>query len=223
MRDDISKDFKLADLTTNVSTLTTTVGNETSGLVADVAKNTTDISSINSVLTPLTATVGQHTEDISKNKADIAGLAGTITTLRSLGFVNEVDETSAYGINLTSTDLENGAVRASISVDIDTLAAAVIAKHEIPEPVASNIAVSAFGTTYTEETNVQAVLESLDSRIRAAVSGGVTSVVNGFGINVNATDANNPTVSVKTSDLVVSGSALTVNTDNKIDIVWSEL
>ena len=193
------------------------------GLVANVAKNTSAITKNAEDITTLTTTVGQHTGDISKNTADIAGLAGTINTLRSLGFVNEVDETSAYGINLTSTDLENGAVRASISVDIDTLAAAVIAKHEIPEPVASNIAVSAFGTTYTEDTNVQSVLESLDSRIRAAVSGGVTSVVNGFGINVNATDANNPTVSVKTSDLVVSGSALTVNTDNKIDIVLSEL
>lgn len=124
---------------------------------------------------------------------------------------------------MTSEEVgDNAAVVAKINVDIDTLASAVIEAADIPAPIASNIAVSAFGATYTEATNVQAVLESLDSRIKAAVSGGVTSVVAGVGINVNATDANNPTVSVKTSDLVVSGSALTV-TDNKIDICWSEL
>ena len=222
---DVYDNLKLGATVLKVTELSNTINGteDAQGLVANVASNTSAITKNAEDITALAATVTQNTTDISKNNTNIQGLASIVTTIRGLGIVNDVDETPSYGIKLTSADLENGAVVASISVDIDTLAAAVIAKHDVPDPIASNIAVSAFGTTYTEDTNVQAVLESLDSRIRAAVSGGVTSVVNGFGINVNATDANNPTVSVKTSDLVVSGSALTVNTDNKIDIVWSEL
>ncbi len=191
-----------------------------SGLVADVAKNTEDIGS---VAEALDTAVKDINANISGIKDNITGLIGFQTILKSEGVVNSVDNTASYGINLTSEEVgDNGAVVAKINVNIDTLASAVIEAADIPAPIASNIAVSAFGVTYTEDTNVQAVLESLDSRIKAAVSGGVTSVVAGVGINVNATDANNPTVSVKTSDLVVSGSALTV-TDNKIDLVWSEL
>lgn len=191
-----------------------------SGLVADVAKNTEDIGG---VAEALDSAVKDINSQISGIKTNITGLAGFHNTLNAEGIVNRVSNDASYGIKLTSEEVgTNGAVVAKINVDIDTLASAVIDAADIPAPIAENIAVSAFGATYTENTNVQAVLESLDSRIKAAVSGGVTSVVAGVGINVNATDANNPTVSVKTSDLVVSGSALTV-TDNKIDICWSEL
>lgn len=194
-----------------------------SGLVADVAKNTSDISTNATNIETLTRNIGTINDNITTINQNINGLAAFDTVLKTEGVVNRVDNTASYGINLTSEEVgDNGAVVAKINVDIDTLASAVIEAADIPAPIASNIAVSAFGATYTEDTNVQAVLESLDSRIKAAVSGGVTSVVAGVGINVNATDANNPTVSVKTSDLVVSGSALTV-TDNKIDICWSEL
>lgn len=189
-----------------------------SGLVADVAKNTEDIDDIAKALDTATKGINAQISTINDN---IIGLAGFQTILKSEGIVNRVDNTASYGINLTSDEVGD-AVVAKINVDIEALASAVIEAADIPAPIAENIAVSAFGATYTENTNVQAVLESLDSRIKAAVSGGVTSVVAGAGINVNATDANNPTVSVKTSDLVVSGSALTV-TDNKIDICWSEL
>lgn len=191
-----------------------------SGLVADVAKNTEDIGGVAEALD--NAVKGINSQ-ISGIKDNITGLVAFDTVLKSEGIVNRIDKTASYGINLTSEEVgDNGAVVAKINVDIDTLASAVIEAADIPAPIASNIAVSAFGVTYTEDTNVQAVLESLDSRIKAAVSGGVTSVVAGAGINVNATDANNPTVSVKTSDLVATGSALTVS-DNKIDICWSEL
>lgn len=191
-----------------------------SGLVADVAKNTEDIGG---VAEALDSAVKDINSQISGIKTNITGLAGFHNTLNAEGIVNRVSNDASYGIKLTSEEVgTNGAVVAKINVDIDTLASAVIDAADIPAPIAENIAVSAFGATYTENTNVQAVLESLDSRIKAAVSGGVTSVVAGVGINVSATDANNPTVSVKTADLVVSGSALTV-TDNKIDICWSEL
>lgn len=189
-----------------------------SGLVADVAKNTRDISTNATNIETLTRNIGTINDNITTINQNVNGLEAFDTVLKLEGVVNRVSNAASYGINLTSEEVgDNGAVVAKINVDIDTLASAVIEAADIPAPIASNIAVSAFGATYTENTNVQAVLESLDSRIKAAVSGGVTSVVAGAGINVNATDANNPTVSVKTSDLVATGSALTVS-DNKIDI-----
>lgn len=215
----VSQNLNIANLSSTVAEHTAILnGTNNDGLVADVAKNTEDIAGVAEAL-------GNAVQGIEGNisgiNTSIQGLAGFQTTLKAEGIVNRVDNAESYGIKLTSTEAGD-AVVAKINVDIDTLASAVIEAADIPAPIASNIAVSAFGATYTEDTNVQAVLESLDSRIKAAVSGGVTSVVAGVGINVNATDANNPTVSVKTSDLVVSGSALTV-TDNKIDICWSEL
>lgn len=160
---------------------------------------------------------------VTTNKTTIDGLVATIGDYK----VKNVDTTASHGISLAlvdpnSEDDDTNATHVKVNVDLDTLAAAVIAKHDVPAPIAENIAVSAFGTTYTENTNVQAVLESLDSRIKAAVSGGVTSVVAGSGINVVATDANNPTVSVNMAALVAEGSGITV-TDNKIDICWTEL
>ena len=219
---DLTTPLGIDTLKTNVDGLLATVGNAESGLVADVAKNTADIATNVANISANTANIAQNASDISAAKKSIGGLVAEFTEFKELGVVNAINYDKINGIGFTPTTDDNGRTIAKIDVDIDTLAADVIAAANIPDPIAANITVSAFGATYTENTNVQAVLESLDSRIKAAVSGGVTSVVAGVGINVNATDANNPTVSVKTSDLVVSGSALTV-TDNKIDICWSEL
>lgn len=218
---DLTTPLGIDTLKTNVDGLLATVGNAESGLVADVAKNTADIATNVANISANTANIAANGKSIAANQEAISTLKQDYFTFKNKGFINAIDDTAVNGINLTSTT-EDGKVTAKINVDINTLATAVIEAANIPDPIAENITVSAFGATYTENTNVQAVLESLDSRIKAAVSGGVTSVVAGVGINVNATDANNPTVSVKTSDLVVSGSALTV-TDNKIDICWSEL
>lgn len=212
----VSQNLNIANLSSTVSGHTAILnGANNDGLVANVAKNTSDIATINE-------NVAKNAAEISTANGNIKDLVSEFTGFKAAGVVNAIDDSAINGINLTTTTDDAGRLIAKINVDIDTLATAVIEAADIPAPIASNIAVSAFGATYTEDTNVQAVLESLDSRIKAAVSGGVTSVVAGVGINVNATDANNPTVSVKTSDLVVSGSALTV-TDNKIDICWSEL
>ena len=215
----VSQDLNIANLSSTVSGHTAILnGTNNDGLIANVAKNAEDIAGVAGALNNAVQGIEANISGINTN---IQSLASYQIFLKAEGVVNRVDNTESYGINLTSTE-DGNAVVAKVNVDIDALASAVIEAADIPAPIASNIAVSAFGATYTEDTNVQAVLESLDSRIKAAVSGGVTSVVAGVGINVNATDANNPTVSVKTSDLVVAGSALTVS-DNKIDIVWSEL
>ena len=62
-------------------------------------------------------------------------------------------------------------------------------------------------------TNVQSALEELQDEIASAVAGGVNSIVAGSAINVDATDTNNPTVSVKVdeSSIVVNEDKLAVN------------
>lgn len=195
------------------------------GLVANVESNTAIIAANIKDISNLNTTVGEHTNAISTNSANVKALAATITNIQAAGIVNSIDETASYGISLTSTESDNTVV-ASISVDIDTLAAAVIAKHDVPAPIAENISVADISTSYVnsddKKWNVQSVLADLDTRITSAVSGGLTNVVAGIGINVTEVSGNKQTISVKASDLVVSGSALTVS-DNKIDIVWSEL
>lgn len=198
---------------TDIADVKSALNTEGTGLVARVTAVETSVSGHETRIATAEATISTHTNDISGIKATLADCK-----------VRNVNTEAVHGIALTHTDLQgedgvNDTV--GISVDLDTLAAAVIAKHEVPVPAASVIKVTAAGS-FTEDTNVQAAIESLDARIKAAVSGGVTSVVGGNGISVNATDANNPTVSVVTSDLVAAGSALTI-TDNKIDLIWETL
>lgn len=217
---DLKNEFAIDTLTQDVSdnksaisTLQSDLNTEGTGLKAVVASNTAKIGSLETSVSGLDTKVTNH-------GTAITGIQATIADIK----VRNVNTDASYGIALTHTDAEgedgvNDTV--GISVDLDTLAAAVIAKHEVPSPDAVNIKVSAVGS-FTTDTNVQAAIENLDSRIKAAVSGGVTSVVAGTGITVNSTDVNNPTVSVNVSAIVAEDSALTV-TDNKIDIVWSEL
>lgn len=200
------------------SDLTTIKGqlNDEGGLVATVGGHTAKITAIEGSVGSLETTVGNHTTDINGLKATVADCK-----------VRNVNTDAAYGIALTHTDAQgedgvNDTV--GISVNIDTLAAEIIAKHEIPAPDASTIKLTADVGSNTVEggATVQSTLENLDSRIKAAVSGGVTGIAAGAGISVNSTDVNNPTVSVVAADLIAADSALVV-TDNKIDIVWSQL
>ena len=75
--------------------------------------------------------------------------------------------------------------------------------------------------SFTEDTTVQAAIINLDSRIQNAVSGGMTGINAGTGISVTGV-SNNPTVSVNVSAIIAEDSALTV-TDNKIDLIWTEI
>jgi hypothetical protein len=194
----LSLDLGLNDKFAQIEANTTAIGNANSGLVADVAKNTSDIETLNT---------------------NYKNLRSSVTALENLDVVNGIDDTATHGIGLTSTTDADGKVTAKVSVDINKLATAVIAKHEIPTPVASEINVSDFGTY--KDSNVQAVLENLDTRITAAAGGGVQSIVTnpGSGIAVDSSDVNNPAISIN----IEEDSALTINENNKIDLVWSEL
>ena len=170
---------------------TTAIGDARSGLVADVAKNASDIETLNT---------------------NYKNLRSSVTALENLDVVNGIDDTATHGIGLTSTTDVDGKVTAKVNVDINKLAEAVV-------PVASKIHVTDFGTY--KDSNVQAVLENLDTRITAAAGGGVQSIVTnpGSGIAVDSSDVNNPAISIN----IEKDSALTINENNKIDLVWSEL
>lgn len=229
LRDDIAKDFKLADLATDVDTLTTTVGNETSGLVADVAKNTTDISAINEVLTPLSTTVGEHSTTIAQHTSSIANLAGNVVTIMG-NALTHVDDTASHGIKLEYSDKElEGdwtAKAVKVSVDLEALRAdlsvnanAVLTTEDIKDKEEDEDA------RYEKGTSVQSIIANLNARIneidadiQGALAGGVTNVGAGNGISVDSSVTTKPVVSIKTA----ANSALKTTTDG-LDIFWSEL
>lgn len=217
---DLRGAFGIATLTTGVSensaaieAINETLNNETTGIKVSVTNNANEISAVKGTVTTLSGTVNEHTTAI-----------GTINSTLSAFHVRDVDTDAAHGIALTHTssagDGNNDTV--GISVDIDTLAAAVIAKHEVPTPDAGDIKLSAVVGTISADSTVQAALENLDSRIKAAVSGGVTGIAAGSGIVVDSSDVNNPSIAVNMTALVAENSALSVE-NNKIDLIWAEL
>ena len=127
--------------------------------------------------------------------------------------VKDVDTTASNGVALSL----DTAGKIGVNVDIDTIAQAVIGQHVVEFDATTIKTTDAVGPNEAG-ASVQTVLENLDSRISAAVSGGVTSVAAGNGISVDVSDVNNPKVSVN----VVSGSALRATADG-LDLVWEEL
>ena len=224
---DLSESWKLADKWEAINANTAAIGDTSKGLIADIAGVATNLGTLGTTVDTLSTNVAAKFEANGKQfqtiNTEITGIKATLDDCKVRG----VDTTSAHGISLSlvdpnTGDEDNTATHVKVNVDLDTLAAAVIAKHDVPAPIASNIAVDNFGPY--ENSNVQAVLENLSDRITTAAGGGVQSLVAtvGKGISVNTTDNHNFALAVNTSELVVSGSALTV-TDNKIDICWSEL
>ena len=208
--DTLTKD--VSDNKSAISALQSDLNTEGTGLKAVVASNTAKISSLETSVSGLDTKVTNHGTEIS-------GIKATLDDIK----VRNVNTDASYGIALTHTDVEgNDGINdtVGISVDLNTLAAAVIAQHETPN--ASAIKVTATeGSSFTEDTTVQAAIINLDSRIQNAVAGGMTGINAGTGISVTGI-SNNPTVSVNVSAIVAEDSALTV-TDNKIDLIWTEI
>ena len=223
----LSDNWKIADKWAEINANTAAIGDSSKGLIADIAGVAANLGTLGTTVDTLSTNVAAKFESNATQfqtiNTEITGIKATLDDCKVRG----VDTTSTHGISLSlvdpnTGDEDNTATHVKVNVDLDTLAAAVIAKHDVPAPIASNIAVANFGPY--ENSNVQAVLESLSDRITTAAGGGVQSLVAtvGKGISVNTTDNHNFALAVNTSELVVSGSALTVS-DNKIDIVWSEL
>ena len=158
---------------------------------------------------PSKTDVDQLKLDVSGLQTSVSGLEASVAVIK----VKDVDSTISNGVNLSL----DAAGKIGINVDIDTLADKVIEKHVVEFDAETIKTTEAIGNNESG-ASVQTVLENLESRIQAAVSGGVTSVAAGNGITVDSSDVNNPKVSVN----VVSGSSLKATADG-LDLVWEQI
>ena len=220
----LTETWKLPEKFAAIEANTAAIGNSSNGLVADVAGLQIGLNNLGESVSTLSTHVGAkfeaNAQQFNTINTEINGIKATLADCAVRG----VDTTVTHGISLSlvdpnAEDDDTTATHVKVNVDLDTLAAAVIAKHDVPAPIAANISVADFGTY--KNSNVQAVLESLDTRITAAAGGGVQTIIAnpGSGITVDSDDVNNPAISIN----VVEGSSLKINEDNKLDLVWSEL
>lgn len=141
---------------------------------------------------------------------NVTNLQTSVTEIK----VKDVDSTESHGVSLK---IDN-AGKIGVTVNIDTIAEAVIKQHEIPTPDASDIKLEATeGSSFVQDTTVQAAIINLDQRIESAVAGGMTGINAGNGVSVTGS-ASNPTVSVK----IVDGSALRSTADG-LSLEWEEI
>ena len=121
----------------------------------------------------------------------------------------EFKEANTQAIADAQSAAEKVATDAKAEIDAYTVNGKAISTN--PVLVAGDLAVTP--NDKLEATNVQSALEELQNEIAAAVAGGVTSVVAGDAISVDATDVNNPTVGVKVdnSSIKVVEDKLTVD------------
>lgn len=163
-------------------------------------------------------------EQVTNLETNYTTLNSTVTNLVTEVKVKDVDTTASNGVALKLAD--DGKV--GVTVDINTIASAVISQHTIDSSaiaIAANIGTEKNPDRYTTSDNVQGVLasmneriESIDADIQSALDGGVTGIEAGNGITVDSTTATKPVVGVK----VASGSAIKVNA-NGLDLLWEEL
>lgn len=202
---DLRTTLGIKDITDNISTLQTTVGNSESGLVANVAKNTSEISQIQGSMETLRANISDTNTDLATFKSSVK--------------VTDIDDTASHGVSLGFTEAAEGETSSTIKVNVDL------------EALRADLSVNAntvlttadikdneddVDVRYEQGTSVQSILANLNSRIneidsdiQGALAGGVTNVGAGNGISVDSSTATKPVVSVK----VVAGSALKATTD----------
>lgn len=211
---EIKGNIGLTDITNDITSLKSTVGDSNSGLVADVAKNATDISGINTSLNSISGNVTKLNEDLLAFKSNVK--------------VTDIDDTASHGVSLGFTDAAEGETSSTIKVNVDLEALradlsvnadAVLTTADIKDNEDD------VDARYEQGTSVQSILANLntrineiDSDIQGALAGGVTNVGAGNGISVDSSTATKPVVSVK----VVTGSALKATTDG-LDIYWTEI
>lgn len=216
-------DTRLQTVEGKVATLETTVGEHTTKIGAlETAKDDheTRISDLEAVEHPTLAQVTTLETNYSTLNTNVTNLQTTVTEIK----VKDVDATASNGVALKLDD----AGKVGVTVDINTIANAVIAQHTINASdiaLSENIGTDANPDRYTTTDSVQGVIsslnariESIDSDIQSALEGGVTGIEAGNGISVDSTTATKPAVSIK----ITSGSALQASADG-LDLVWEQL
>jgi hypothetical protein len=160
-----------------------------------VAPISSKVTAVEGKVTALEATVGTAESGLVKDVADLeASLANKVDKVVGSSLI------SAEKLALIDTNAsEIAGLKSSLSAKLDNTAtvngqafvegACTIdaTQINIKDKIGTNIA----------GTPVESVLKDLDSRITSAVSGGLTSVTAGNGIEVSAVEGNSQTVSVK--------------------------
>lgn len=221
LKTQISTDLDISNIKTDVTSLKSTVGDSTSGLVKDVADHTASITTLQDALNASGNGIGKDVENLKAVVGNsTSGLVADVASLQTAingDNVQVIDSTASYGISLAS-----GSTDKSIKVVVTpkTLAEGIKPELNLTDYDASNINITSNigGDLYVAGTSVQDVLSGLNDRISSAVSGGLTSVTAGNGISVSTVSGNSQTISVK----VATGSALNVTADG-LDLYWSEL
>lgn len=201
-----------------VTTLETIVGNAEKGLVADIAANAAAIKTNSNAIATLDQTVQGIDGEVTANAAAISGVEQRVAEVENQ-LKEETEGTLANKVANLSGKLDeykvkdvNTATSSGVSLSLDENGVISVTANLASDKVITSAAVG----TLEAGSSVQTVLENLDTRIKAAVSGGVTAVAAGLGIAVDATDVNNPSVSIK----IKEGSAIAATADG-LDIYWT--
>ena len=188
-----ANDAAIKQIETNVGTLTTDVTNldtRVGGVEQSVLANSNAVSSLNDKVAELEKAL--DAEEEGSVVQQITNITNVVADIK----VKDVNTVANNGVALTID--ENGVVSVVSNINAGTVKTTDVV-----------------GTMPAAST-VQSVLENLDSRIKA--SGGVTAIGAGFGISVDSSDVNNPSVAVK----IKEGSALSVDADG-LDIYWTTI
>lgn len=221
LKTQISNDLNISNISTDVTSLKTTVGDSTSGLVKKASDNANSITELQNALNTSGTGIGKDVADLKTVVGDSStGLVASVASLQTTvdgDNVRVIDSTASYGVTLAK-----GSTDKSIKVVVTpkTLADSIKPELNLTEYDASNVNITSNigGDLYVAGTSVQDVLSNLNDRISSAVSGGLTSIAAGNGISVSSVSGNSQTVSIK----IATGSALSATADG-LDLYWSEL
>lgn len=214
--DSLKADLNIpTDLSEEVATLTSVIGNDESGLVKNVADHTVKIGSLETAIsskvetsefTTLQAAVNGNSTAISEVAEDVETLSETVITIGAKVDVESVSGAIAAAVN----PFKVKSLTSGNNITIEETAESGVFKIGVSNLTAENV-------VYAEGTTVKAKLDALNAAIESAVAGGVVGITAGAGITVDSTTTTMPTVGVK----VKENSALVVDADG-LDIVWGE-
>lgn len=214
--DSLKADLNIpTDLSEEVATLTSVIGNDESGLAKNVADHTVKIGSLETAIsskvetsefTTLQAAVNGNSTAISEVAEDVETLSETVITIGAKVDVESVSGAIAAAVN----PFKVKSLTSGNNITIEETAESGVFKIGVSNLTAENV-------VYAEGTTVKAKLDALNAAIESAVAGGVVGITAGAGITVDSTTTTMPTVGVK----VKENSALVVDADG-LDIVWGE-
>lgn len=169
--------------------------------------------------------IDQNAADIAALEAvigdDEAGLVKDVADLQTQVASDEVraiDTTASSGIALAAGASENSV---KVTVNVGTLATAVA-----PNLNGTVIKVGkqiTEGASIADTATIADAIETLAGAIQTAQAGGITTISStDSSITVSGT-GNTRDIKVNCASIVSEGSALTVNEEGKLDLIWNEI